>query len=146
MNERNQELKLTLDHIAIASEDIKKSILFFRSLGLEFASESEQVPEQQVEVSFADIEGKAKLELLRPLKDGSGPIGKFLEKKGPGLHHLCFRVSDLDEIEARLKLQGISMVFPVPKRGAAGKMINFIHPKDTGGVLIELVSSKEGQQ
>jgi methylmalonyl-CoA/ethylmalonyl-CoA epimerase len=84
--------------------------------------------------------GTAQIQLMAPL-DASSTIAKFLDKRGPGIQQMAFRVSDLDGLSERLRGQGIRLVYDAPRRGTADSRINFIHPKDGGGVLIELVES-----
>ena len=104
---------------------------------LKFLGEKEIVAEQEVETLFAQVDKNTKLELLAPL-NGKGPIQQFLDKKGPGMHHLCFRVEDVVEKANELKKNGFRLLYDEPKVGAHNCLVNFIHPKSTGGVLIEL--------
>ncbi len=125
-----------VDHIGIAVSDLQKAISFYRDqLGLEFKG-TEVVEEQKVEVAFFPV-GESKIELLEPT-DPAGPVGKFIEKKGEGVHHLSFRVSNLEEKLEQLKQQGVALIDEKPRYGAGGAKIAFLHPKSTGGVLIEL--------
>lgn len=125
-----------VDHIGIAVSDLQKAISFYRDqLGLEFKG-TEVVEEQKVEVAFFPV-GESKIELLEPT-DPAGPVGKFIEKKGEGVHHLSFRVSNLEEKLEQLKQQGVALIDEKPRYGAGGARIAFLHPKSTGGVLIEL--------
>ena len=125
-----------LDHIAIAVENMQESKAFYELLGLKFVHD-EEVSEQKVMTSFAYVDGKSKIELLEST-DPDGPIGKYISKKGAGLHHLCFRVQDIEKKQKELTDKGIRFLYEQPKHGAGDCMINFIHPKSTGGVLIEL--------
>lgn len=135
-----------LDHIAIASDDLERSVDFFEALGFQFDSEREIVEREQVQVAFAPVDKRARIEILTPTRPGAGAIGKFLEKKGPGLHHLCFRVENLVELEKELRKKGISFLYDCPKTGAGGHLVNFMHPKSTGGVLVELSQRATEQQ
>lgn len=150
---------LTLDHIAVAVTDIEQSISFYEALGLKFNEHREEIVEQKVLTAFAPLVGTIgndqllpnavlqnsviqnsvmpNLELLQTT-DMQGPIGKFIQKNGPGLHHLCFMVTDLVAKQKELEAKGYQFLYAQPKLGAHQKMINFIHPKSTGGVLIEL--------
>lgn len=83
------------------------------------------------------VAGDALVELLEP-KDAGSPIAKFLEKRGPGIHHICFTIDDLDATLARCRQVGITLIDETPRLGAEGKRIAFLHPKSTGGILIEL--------
>lgn len=136
------ELKLPLDHIAVAVSNLEESIKFYTLLGLEFAPEREVVESQKVTTAFAKIDAVANLELLAPTSD-DGPIAKFLREKGAGLHHLCFRVEDIVAKQAELEAQGYRFTSKEPFKGAHNCLVNFIHPKSSGGVLIEL-SQKMG--
>ena len=125
-----------VDHIGIAVSDLQKAITFYRDqLGLEFKG-TEVVDEQKVEVAFFPV-GESKIELLEST-DPAGPVGKFIEKKGEGVHHLSFRVTNLEEKLEQLKQQGVALIDEKPRYGAGGARIAFLHPKSTGGVLIEL--------
>ena len=132
-----------LDHVAVAVSDLSKAKSFYELLGLKFEDKTEIVASQGVETAFAAIDQTAKLELLYPHGE-DGPIHKFLDKKGPGLHHLCFRVKDVKEKTEELKTKGIKLLYEEPVAGAHNCLVNFIHPKSSGGVLIEISTpSKE---
>ena len=88
-------------------------------------------------------EENAKIQLLAPLNENS-TIAKFLSKNGPGMQQLAYRVADLDAVSATLRERGVRLLYPEPKRGTHGSRINFCHPKDTGGVLLELVEPAKG--
>ena len=126
-----------LDHVAVAVEDLEKSKEIYRHLGLVFDQEHEIVEAEGVETAFAPISGETNLELLSPHGE-DGPIHRFLKKRGPGIHHLCFRVSDVKKTCEHLTELGYRLLKPEPTLGAGGKLVNFIHPKSTGGVLIEV--------
>lgn len=126
-----------LDHIAVAVENLDRGQEVYSALGLEFEKEREVVESQGVETAFAAIDEFAKLELLAPTTP-SGPIAQFLQKKGPGLHHLCFSVSDIEAKMKELTNAGYQFIYSVPTVGAGGCLVNFIHPKSSGGVLIEI--------
>ena len=130
-----------LDHIAIATSDLEKSVKIFTDLGLSFSLEREVVEEQKVKTAFAKIDHRANLELLEPINE-EGPIQKFIESKGPGIHHICFNVSDIAVTMDELSHKGFRFIYPAPKVGAHSCLVNFIHPKSTGGILIE-VSQKQ---
>ncbi len=125
-----------LDHIAIAVEDLDKAEKMYEDFGLSF-NHREVVADQQVHTSFAHIDENAHLELLMPI-DGEGPIAKFIEKKGTGIHHMCYRVPDVDKKSRELKDKGYILLYEEPRAGANNCLVNFIHPKSTGGVLIEI--------
>jgi methylmalonyl-CoA epimerase len=130
-----------LDHIAIATNSITDTVKIYSDLGLNFNPELEVVESQGVTTAFAPLNsngsGDAQLELLEPFGE-SGPIHTYLEKKGPGLHHLCFKVSDVKMKSEQLKSKGYIMLNDEPVQGAHNCIVNFIHPKSTGGVLIEI--------
>ncbi|KPK63725.1 hypothetical protein AMJ83_05875 [candidate division WOR_3 bacterium SM23_42] len=131
---------MKLEHIGIAVKSIEERLRLWRDLfGFCFEMD-EEVPEQKVRVATLDIGGVA-IELLEPLSDDS-PIAKFIEKRGEGLHHLSFKVDDIESKIEELKDRNIRMIDEVPRKGAHCSAIAFIHPSATGGVLIEL-SQKE---
>ncbi len=126
-----------LDHIGIAVEHLDEAMeRFSKILEVEF-SEPEVLSEQGVKLSMADVDG-ARIELLEPLEPGS-PIGRFIEKKGEGLHHLAFKANDLVETLSRLDADGIQLIDPEPRSGGHGTKIAFLHPRSTAKVLVELV-------
>ncbi len=125
-----------IDHIGIAVESIEKWIGFYRDvLGLDYSG-SEEVPEQKVRVAFLTI-GDSKIELLEPTSQDS-PIAKFLEKRGGGIHHIAIQVTDIEAAIARHHEAGAKLIDSTPRIGAHNMKIAFIHPKTSGGVLIEL--------
>jgi methylmalonyl-CoA/ethylmalonyl-CoA epimerase len=125
-----------LDHIAIAVPDLEAAISrFAEDLGLELSGR-EDVEAAKTSTAFFPIEG-TKIELVHPLR-GQGPIAGYLEKRGGGLHHICFETDDIEADVARLKERGYRFLSDAPSPGAHGKMVIFIHPKSAGGVLIEL--------
>jgi methylmalonyl-CoA/ethylmalonyl-CoA epimerase len=128
---------MTLDHIGIATEQIEEALGLWRdTLGLQL-DHTEEVAEQGVRVSMLAI-GDTHLELLEPLNDES-PVGKFLKKRGPGIHHLAIRVADIRSELAKLKTGGARLIDEEPRIGAGGCLVAFVHPTATGGVLLELV-------
>jgi methylmalonyl-CoA/ethylmalonyl-CoA epimerase len=131
-----------LDHVAVAVSDLEGAIKVYQDIGLNFSDEREVVKEQGVTTAFASIDNNAHLELLEPYGE-DGPIHQYIAKKGTGLHHLCFRVPDIEKKCAELKEQGHRLLYERPKEGANQCLVNFIHPKCTGGVLIELSQKQE---
>ncbi len=125
-----------LDHIGIAVESLASAMKFYQALGFESLG-VEEVASEKVRTQFLKLENQANLELLEPTSDDS-VIKKFLEKRGPGIHHICLRVSNIDEVVSNMKSKGIRLINEVPKMGAHNCRIVFIHPASTGGVLIEL--------
>jgi methylmalonyl-CoA/ethylmalonyl-CoA epimerase len=130
-----------LDHVGIAVSSIEDALGIYRALGLS-ESKREEVASQGVITAFLPL-GDTRLELLQPTGPDS-PIAKFLAKRGPGIHHLCFAVDDLDEAVEDLKSRGFRMVNESPVPGADGKRVAFLHPSAGRGVLIEL--SEGGQK
>jgi methylmalonyl-CoA/ethylmalonyl-CoA epimerase len=128
---------MKLDHIGIATRQIDEALGLWRdTLGLSLDHE-EEVVEQGVRVGMLAI-GDTHVELLEPLSDDS-PVGRFLKKRGPGVHHIAVRVDDIRAELARLKTRGARLIDPEPRVGAGGCLVAFVHPSSTGGVLLELV-------
>jgi methylmalonyl-CoA/ethylmalonyl-CoA epimerase len=136
-------IQVTLNHIGIATESGSSPLeKLFRILGIGRGS-SEKVPDQGVNVHFFNLKGEPPhLELLEVI-DPAGSVARFIEKRGPGIHHLSFQVESgkLDALCETLKQEGFKFTFDAPKRGAQDMRINFIHPATAGGVLIELMES-----
>ena len=135
-------LVTAVDHVGIAVADLDTAIAWYHDhLGMivlhEEVNEDQGIREAMLSVRGAPV-GSAQIQLMAPLSDSSA-IAKFLDKRGPGLQQLAYRVSDLDQLTARLEEQGVRLLYEAPRRGTANSRINFIHPKDAGGVLIELV-------
>ena len=125
-----------LDHIAIAVPDLKKAIArFMEDFGLPFDG-TEDVEAAKTTTAFFPLP-PTNVELVHPL-NGEGPIAKYLEKRGGGIHHLCFRSDDLDDDVARLRAKGYEFLSDEPSSGAHGSRVIFIHPRSCDGVLIEL--------
>ena len=125
-----------IDHIGIAVKDIEKSVLLFEKLLNTACYKIDEIKVQGVKTSFFKI-GDQKIELIASQGDQS-PIESFLEKKGEGLHHIAFEVADIKSEVERLKSEGFFPIDEMPKKGADNKMVVFLHPKTTNGVLIEL--------
>ena len=125
-----------IDHIGIAVSSIAESLPFWESaLGVKCTG-TETVEDQKVTTAFLPIKD-SEIELLEATSPES-PIAKFIEKKGEGIHHLAIRVDDLEKALAELKDKGVRLIDEQPRRGAGGAMIAFLHPKATGGILLEL--------
>ena len=125
-----------LDHIAIAVTDLNEAISrFLDDFGLDYTGR-EPVEAAKTETAFFPIDG-TKIELIHPLQ-GQGPVQTFLEKRGGGLHHICFETDDIVGDMAKLKAKGYRFLSESPVPGAHGTRVAFIHPKSAGGVLIEL--------
>ena len=125
-----------LNHVALAVENIDKAQKIYEAIGLNFENKREIISNQGVITAFAQMSKDVRLELLEA--QGEGAIKTFLEKKGPGVHHLCFRVPNIVEKCHELSQKGLLLVYKVPQRGADNCLINFLHTKSTGGVLIEI--------
>jgi methylmalonyl-CoA/ethylmalonyl-CoA epimerase len=128
---------MKLEHIGIATRGIEEAVEFWRdALGLEVI-ETEEVAEQKVRVAMLPV-GEPRVELLEPTSEDS-PIARFLEKRGPGIHHIALRVDDIRATLARLKEKGARLIDETPRPGAGGCLVAFIHPSSANGVLLELV-------
>ena len=126
-----------LDHLGIAVADSEGALRFWRdALGLQVAHE-EEVASEKVKVTMLPA-GESRVELLEPLPGDGGPVGAYLEKRGGGIHHVCVRVPDIRAALARLESAGAQVVGEAPRQGAGGCLVAFVHPKSTGGVLLEL--------
>ncbi len=134
---------LHLDHVAVAVTDLDAAQAFYKSLGLVFEDKREIVASEGVITAFAPMDTHAHLELLAP-HGADGPIHQYLLKKGPGIHHLCFRVPDVEAKCKELAAGGVKLIYDKPRPGANNCLVNFIHPKSTGGVLIELSEKRGG--
>lgn len=125
-----------IDHVGIAVESLESSVPFYRDvLGLEDLGR-EEVPAQKVRVAMFRV-GEARIELLEPTSPDS-PIAQFLEKKGPGIHHIAYSVADASGAVRSLVGNGIEMIDREPRMGAGGSMIAFVHPRSSGKVLTEI--------
>jgi len=126
---------IKIDHIGIAVNNIEESLKFYEAIGLSCEG-IEEVAEQKVKVAFLPC-GDSEIELLEST-DPEGPIAKFIEKKGTGIQHIAIRVPNIEEAIAEMKEKGFQMIDEKPRYGAGGAAIAFVHPKSTGGVLLEL--------
>ncbi|MDD4976690.1 MAG: methylmalonyl-CoA epimerase [Bacteriovorax sp.] len=126
-----------LDHVAIAVSNLDRAQKVYEDLGLSFHGAREVVESQKVTTAFAHIDEHAHVELICPL-NGEGPVQKFIEKNGEGIHHLCFKVPDINKKCDEMKSLGYKLIYEHPFMGANNCMVNFVHPKSTGGVLIEI--------
>ncbi|MGH2627073.1 MAG: methylmalonyl-CoA epimerase [Anaerolineales bacterium] len=130
-----------IDHVAILVDDIESALRFWRD-GLDLRlAHVEDVPDQDSVVAFLPA-GEAEIELVKPTAEESG-VARYLTKKGPGLHHLCLEVDDLEGTLARLHSLGVRLVNPEPVIGTGGKRVAFIHPESTHGVLVELYETTQ---
>ncbi|MGY1604614.1 methylmalonyl-CoA epimerase [Geodermatophilus sp. SYSU D00815] len=133
------DLFTTIDHVGIAVPDLREAIAFYE-LAFGITSVHEEVNEEQGvhEAMLAVGDGETRIQLLAPLTPES-TIAKFIGRSGPGLQQLAFRVDDVEAAGRTLRERGLRLLYDVPKRGTAGSRVNFVHPKDAGGVLVELV-------
>jgi methylmalonyl-CoA epimerase len=126
-----------IDHIGVAVADLEAAVaLHERTYGMPVVHR-EIVPAQGVEAVLLDV-GENHVELLRPLADDT-PVGRFLEKRGPGLHHVAYQVTDVEATLAQLRDQGVRLIDETPRTGIRGSRVAFLHPSASGGVLTELV-------
>lgn len=131
-------MKLTfeLDHIGVAVESLAERQTFWETLGLGPMT-TEVVPSEKVKTGFFELGNDARIELLEPTSPDS-VIAKYLAKRGPGIHHICLKVSDIRAAMKALKAAGVPLLDEEPRRGAHNCEVCFLHPKGTGGLLIEL--------
>lgn len=131
-----------IDHVGVAVDDLDAALALYEgTLGMAIAHR-ETVSEQGVEAVLLDV-GTTHVELLRPLGPETA-VGKFLDKRGPGLHHVAYRVDDIDSVLAQLRSAGISLIDEQPRTGIRRSRVAFLHPKSTGGVLTEIVELAAG--
>ena len=133
-------LVTAVDHVGIAVPDLDAAITWYaETLGL-VATHTESNEEQGVREAMLSVPGDsgAAVQLLAPLRPDS-PIGRFLDRNGPGIQQVAYRVADIDAACAALRERGVRLLYDTPRRGTAGSRVNFVHPKDAGGVLVELV-------
>jgi len=127
---------IKINHLAIVVDDVEQSLAFWRDgLGLSVGGAIEDVPAEEVKVAFLDV-GESHIELVQPTTDDSG-IAKYLAKRGQGMHHICLEVNDIEATLSDLSDKGYHLINETP-RERDGKRYAFVHPKSTGGVLLEL--------
>jgi methylmalonyl-CoA/ethylmalonyl-CoA epimerase len=130
---------LRIDHVGIAVADLDEAIAFYRdTFGIASVHEEVNAELGVREAMLAVGEGTSRIQLLAPLT-ASSAIAKFLDRNGPGLQQLAYTVDNVELVSAELRAKGLRLLYDEPKRGTAGSRVNFVHPKDAGGVLIELV-------
>jgi methylmalonyl-CoA/ethylmalonyl-CoA epimerase len=133
-----------LDHVGIAVADLDEALEFYEKNFDMTAYHVETNEEQGVREAMLRIgDSESSIQLLAPLSADS-PIGKFLDRSGPGIQQMAYRVADIDAVSATLRERGVRLLYEQPKNGTAGSRVNFIHPKDAGGVLVELVEPGTG--
>jgi methylmalonyl-CoA/ethylmalonyl-CoA epimerase len=134
-----EPLFTAIDHVGIAVADLDAATAFYRDLlGMETVHEETNEEQGVREAMVAVGDSGSCIQLLAPL-DESSPIARFLERSGPGMQQLAYRVTDIEAVSAVLRDRGLRLLYDVARRGTAGSLVNFVHPKDAGGVLIELV-------
>ncbi len=131
-----------IDHIGVAVESIDEALKLYEGSYAMTLVHREVVHEQGVEAVLLDI-GENHVELLQPLGPDT-PVGKYLAKRGPGIHHVAYQVSDIDSELARLAEAGVELIDKTPRTGIRGSRVAFCHPRSTGGVLTEIVEPAEG--
>jgi len=134
-----EHLFVAIDHVGVAVPDLDAAIELYRTaFGMKVVHEETNEEQGVREAMVAVGDSGSCIQLLAPL-DESSTIAKFLDRSGPGLQQLAYRVTDVEQVSAVLRERGLRLLYDAPKRGTADSRINFIHPKDTGGVLVELV-------
>jgi methylmalonyl-CoA/ethylmalonyl-CoA epimerase len=129
----------TIDHVGIAVPDLDEAIAFYaQAFGVQSVHEETNEEQGVREAMLAVGDGETRIQLLAPLSPES-TIAKFIDRNGPGLQQLAFRVDDVEAVSATLRERGLRLLYDAPKRGTADSRVNFLHPKDAGGVLVELV-------
>ena len=131
-----------VDHIGVAVEDLDAAIALHQETYGMAVAHREVVEEQGVEAVLLDV-GENHVELLRPL-DGETPVGRFLAKRGPGLHHVAYQVADVQATLDTLRDRGLRLIDEAPRTGIRGSRVAFLHPESSGGVLTEIVQPSEG--
>jgi methylmalonyl-CoA epimerase len=130
---------MKIRHIGIAVDSIKERLPIWESFGLKL-NHSEKVESEGVTTAHLKV-GNYEIELLEPMGNDT-PVGKFIDKKGPGIHHLALEVDDIEETLAKAKKNGLEPIGEAPRSGTENTLVAFFHPKDTGGVLLEIVQNK----
>jgi len=128
-----------IDHVGIAVADLDAAIAFYRdTFGIVSVHEEVNTEQGVREAMLAVGDGATRIQLLAPL-DETSTIAKFLDRNGPGIQQLAYTVDDIDDVSEKLRAQGLRLIYEQPRRGTSDSRVNFIHPKDAGGVLVELV-------
>ena len=132
-----------IDHVGVAVADLDAALELYEGTFAMPLAHRETVSEQGVEAALQDV-GPCHVELLRPLGPET-PVGRFLERKGPGLHHVAYRVDDIEATLAELERKGVEMIDSEPRTGIRRSRVAFVHPRATGSVLTEIVEPAEGE-
>jgi methylmalonyl-CoA/ethylmalonyl-CoA epimerase len=135
-----------IDHVGIAVPDLDAAIAWYADIfGLQVVHQEVNEEQGVREAMLAVGDSGSCVQLLAPLREDS-PIGKFLARTGPGIQQMAYRVEDIDAVCCTLRARGVRLLYDAPKRGTAGSKVNFVHPKDAGGVLVELVQPAAGPE
>lgn len=136
------DLLLAIDHVGIAVGDLDEAKEFYAStFGLQTVHEETNEDQGVREAMLAVGDSDARIQLLAPLHESS-TIAKFLDRRGPGIQQLAYRVADIDRVSQVLRDRGVRLLYDGPRRGTSDSRVNFVHPKDAGGVLVELVEPR----
>ncbi len=139
-----EHLFVCIDHVGVAVPDLDEAIAFYRdTFGMETVHEETNEDQGVREAMVAVADTEQRIQLLAPL-DETSTIAKFLDRNGPGLQQLAYRVTDVEQVSAVLRERGLRLLYDEPRRGTSNSRVNFVHPKDAGGVLIELVEPSGG--
>jgi methylmalonyl-CoA/ethylmalonyl-CoA epimerase len=139
-----EQLFVCIDHVGVAVPDLDEAIAFYRdTFGMETVHEETNEDQGVREAMVAVADTEQRIQLLAPIDDSS-TIAKFLDRNGPGLQQLAYRVTDVEQVSAVLRDRGLRLLYDEPRRGTSDSRVNFVHPKDAGGVLIELVEPSGG--
>jgi methylmalonyl-CoA/ethylmalonyl-CoA epimerase len=139
-----EQLFTRIDHVGVAVADLDEAIAFYERVYGMRCTHVETNEEQGVrEAMMAVGDSGSSIQLLAPLSPDS-TIGKFLDRNGPGIQQMAYTVRDIEAVSAHLRAEGLRLLYDQPRRGTAGSKVNFIHPKDAGGVLVELVEPARG--
>ena len=139
MTSDTSDLFTAIDHVGVAVRDLDEAIAFYeRTYGMRLAHQEVNEEQGVREAMMAVGDSGSCIQLLAPLSEES-TIAKFLDRSGPGMQQLAYRVTDVEAVSATLRERGLRLLYDEPRRGTAGSRVNFIHPKDAGGILVELV-------
>tara|TARA_Y100001935_G_C17292600_1_gene504307 strand:- start:610 stop:1062 length:453 start_codon:yes stop_codon:yes gene_type:complete len=142
VNQVMGDIPFALDHLGVAVSNLQEGFKFYQSLGFT-KMDIEEVPSEKVRVGFLNLANSCSIELLEPMSEDS-PVAKFIQKKGPGIHHVCLRVKGIRGVVESLKSKGVQLINDEPRIGAHNCLVVFVHPRSTGGILLEL-SEKQDQ-
>lgn len=135
------EIPFAMDHIGVAVKSLDSGFKFYQALGFE-KMEIEEVPTEKVKVGFLPLSNGCSIELLEPTSEDS-PVAKFMAKRGEGIHHICLRVQGIKSVIESLKSKGVQLINDEPRIGAHNCLVAFVHPRSTGGILLELSEKQD---